>query len=145
MDFVRHLNQRCDNIDFYLMGRGIKQDALIFESEGVTVYLNATDEERAQYLADLDILVSMSLWEGFNLPLVEAAVSGTIPFALDTGAHPEVTPFVFSNVFEMVALVEFMAGKGRDSVGQASERTMLHVQRKFSWEASARLLASMIE
>ena len=84
--------------DLEVMGRGTPQDASRLESEGFVVHLNATDEERTDFLRGIDVFVSPSKWEGCNLPLVEAAALGTPGLALDTGAHPEFTPLVYANL-----------------------------------------------
>jgi glycosyltransferase involved in cell wall biosynthesis len=145
VNLVHSLSRADDSIEFHLMGRGSAEEASVFEEVGVSVHLNATDEERAQYLADLDVFVSMSLWEGFNLPLLEAAISGTVPFALDTGAHPEVTPYVFSSVSEMSALIGSLATMNEDYLRSISQRVRNYVRNKFSWEATARTMVATIE
>lgn len=83
---------------FEVMGRGTEEDAAELRSQGFTVHLNATNEERSNYLRELDVFVSPSLWEGMNLPLVEAQALGTPGLAFDTGAHPEFTPLVFDSI-----------------------------------------------
>ena len=94
-----------DGIEFAIMGRGTDADRDRWESLGVEVHLNATDEERSVYLRDLDVLVSPSMWEGFNLPLVEAQASGTVGVAFDIGAHPETTPFLASSLDDLTLLL----------------------------------------
>jgi glycosyltransferase involved in cell wall biosynthesis len=145
VDLVRSLSREEHSIDFHLMGRGTAEDASLFEEAGVTVHLNATDEERAQYLADLDVFVSMSLWEGFNLPLLEAAISGTAAFALDTGAHPEVTPYIFSGVSEMSALIGSLATRNDDYLGSISRRVQDYARTSFSWEKSAEAMVAVLQ
>jgi glycosyltransferase involved in cell wall biosynthesis len=48
------------------------------------------DRELAQLMAAVDIGVSVSLWEGFNLPLAEMQWLGRPALVFDCGAHPEV-------------------------------------------------------
>jgi hypothetical protein len=67
--------------------------------------LNCSDAEKWDYLKGLDLFVSCSLWEGFNLPLAEAQALGTAAIAFDTGAHPEVCPLLFSNLQEAAHFV----------------------------------------
>jgi len=135
MDLVEYCRRRNDDIDFYLMGRGGKEDAKPFEELGVITYTNATDQERAQYLADLDIFVSLSLWEGFNLPLVEAMVSGTFAIAFDTGAHPEVTPAVVSSLMEMGSLI-LSLNNNRPVLNARSEAARKYISDKYRWSIS---------
>ncbi len=140
VQLVDFLSEASDDLEFHLMGRGTEEDAEPFRERGITVHLNASDEERARYLASLDIFVSMSLWEGFNLPLLEASVSGALPFALDTGAHPEVTPYVFSNVPEMAATISGMAAGERAFVHAQADMTRNILKEKFSWSNAAKQL-----
>ncbi|MFT6412611.1 MAG: glycosyltransferase involved in cell wall biosynthesis [Paraglaciecola sp.] len=144
LDLAKHLSSSAVSVEFHLMGRGTLKDAKPFQEKGITVHLNASDEERSQYLADLDIFVSMSLWEGFNLPLLEAAISGTAAFALDTGAHPEVTPYVFSSVSEMAALITTLATNRNGQLAVMSNRNQRFARDDYSWAQSAKALAVML-
>lgn len=118
---------------FYVMGRGTPKDAAFFESKGIETRLNAPDDQKWDYLRKLDVFISPSLWEGFNLPLVEAQALGTMGVAFDTGAHPEVTPFVVSSVDEVVALLRPM-GLDRTLLWRHSLLSYRFVRSRFSWE-----------
>ncbi|MBI2651793.1 glycosyltransferase family 4 protein [Candidatus Woesearchaeota archaeon] len=48
------------------------------------------DDELPSYYAACDIYVTASLWEGFDLPVVEAQACGKKVVAFDIGSHPEV-------------------------------------------------------
>ncbi len=48
------------------------------------------DEELPYYYAACDVYATASLWEGFNLPLVEAQACGKPVAAFNIGAHSEV-------------------------------------------------------
>jgi len=48
------------------------------------------DEDLPYYYAACDIYVTASLWEGFNLPAVEAQACGKKVVAFEIGSHPEV-------------------------------------------------------
>lgn len=135
MDLIEHCRTHSGDLEFFLMGRGSKDDARSFEELGVVTYRNATDQERAQYLADLDVFVSLSLWEGFNLPLVEAMMSGTFAIAFDTGAHPEVTPAVVSSLAEMGSLI-LALGENRAVLRERSESARKYVSKKYQWKKS---------
>jgi Glycosyl transferases group 1 len=130
------LSERPD-VRFEVMGRGTETDAARLEQQGFRVHLNATDEQRAQFLRDADVFVSPSQWEGCNLPLVEAQALGTAGLAFDTGAHPEYTPFVFPSVsllaHQIVAYNDDRAGLLRDH-GRVSYR---FVRDTMSWDRAA--------
>lgn len=48
------------------------------------------DEQLVRIMAEADLGVSVSLWEGFNLPLAEMQQLGKPVLIFDLGAHPEV-------------------------------------------------------
>lgn len=48
------------------------------------------DDELARLMASVDLGVSVSTWEGFNLPLAEMQWRGRPALVLECGAHPEV-------------------------------------------------------
>ena len=133
-----------DGIEFAIMGRGTDADRDRWESLGVEVHLNATDEERAVYLRDLDVLVSPSMWEGFNLPLVEAQASGTVAVAFDVGAHPETTPFLASSLDDATRLLRAW-NNDRDQLERAGSRSYRFARSKFTWDYTSRLLATHLD
>jgi glycosyltransferase involved in cell wall biosynthesis len=131
-------------IEFAIMGRGTDADRDRWESLGVEVHLNATDEARAAYLRGLDVLFSPSLWEGFNLPLVEAQASGTVGVAFDVGAHPETTPFLASNLEDAARMLRAW-NNDRNQLERASLRSYRFARAKFRWDTTARLLANHLD
>ena len=48
------------------------------------------DQELPYYYTDADLYTTATLWEGYDLPIVEAAACGTPAIAFDIGAHPEI-------------------------------------------------------
>lgn len=138
---VARLVESAD-VRFEVMGRGTDADADVFREAGIVVHLNAADEERSAFLRDIDVFVTASLWEGTNLPLVEAQSLGTPGLALDTGAHPEFTPLVFDSPAAMAMqidrywqLPELLAAHGRMSYR--------FVRDRFVWAATAREIARL--
>lgn len=51
---------------------------------------HVSDAELARLMREADLGLSVSLWEGFNLPLAEMQQAGRPALAFDLGAHPEV-------------------------------------------------------
>ena len=138
------LSRSGGGIEFAIMGRGSDEDRNRWEALGVEVHLNASDGERASYLRDLDVLVSPSMWEGFNLPLVEAQALGTVGLAFDVGAHPETTPYLMSNLDDAADLLGVWRDD-REELGRASRSAYRFARSKFTWDLSARLLASHLD
>ena len=87
-------------VEFLVMGRGTEADAELFRAQGISVALNATDDERDRFFQEIDVFFSASRWEGFNLPLVEAQHAGCAAMAFDVGAHPETTPYILGSLDE---------------------------------------------
>ncbi len=48
------------------------------------------DEELPVYYGSCDVYVTASMWEGFDIPIVEANACGKPAVAFDVGSHPEV-------------------------------------------------------
>ena len=81
------------------------------------------------------MFVSCSLWEGFNLPLVEAQALGTVGIAFDSGAHPEVTPLVFSDTRQMLEFL--LRARSSTALSKHSRIAYRHVRSLFSWNRTA--------
>ena len=122
--------------EFHVAGRGTEEDAASFTARGVVPHLNLDDDAKVQYLRLLDVFVSMSLWEGFNLPLAEAQAVGTLSLALDTGAHPEVCPYLMGHPDEAVRYIA-RAAEQRQWLLEASARCARFVRSHYSWDSTA--------
>lgn len=132
LDLVEAVRASGINAEVHVMGRGTAEDAEPFRAAGMVTHLNATDAERADYLRALDVFVSPSLWEGCNLPLLEAQALGTVGLAFDTGAHPEMTPLVAANGAEMLAILRAY-DRDRDLIRRHSLAGYRFVRGKYRW------------
>jgi len=65
------------------LSRSVNEKAVIFAGF-------VPDNELPYYYADGDLYTTATLWEGFDMPIVEAAACGTPTVAFNIGAHPEV-------------------------------------------------------
>jgi glycosyltransferase involved in cell wall biosynthesis len=131
IQLARNLRDK-HNIVFSMMGKGTEADAKDFRDAGILVHLNGTNEERSSYLQNLDVFISPSLWEGFNLPLVEAQMSGVLSIAFDVGAHPEVTPFVVSDLTELRSLL-LALDSDRDMLLRYAIKAQEFCRSRFRW------------
>ncbi|MEC7514414.1 MAG: glycosyltransferase family 4 protein, partial [Pseudomonadota bacterium] len=135
LDLVAAAEAAGVNARFEVMGRGEDADAARFRARGLTVHLNASDAARDRYLHDLDVFVSCSRWEGFNLPLLEAQAQGTPALAFDVGAHPETTPLLMASLAEMLAQI---AAYDRDrTLVRVHGRMARRFAGRFTWRAAA--------
>lgn len=133
LELCEELKKNHINAEYFILGRGTRADAKMYKEKGFQIIRNASDEERSQYLRNLDVFISPSQWEGFNLPVTEAMKSGTLSMVFDVGAHPEVCPFLFSNIHEMVSLIARYA-MDRKILLEHSVACYNFVNKKFEWE-----------
>lgn len=131
-------------VEFVAMGRGTPADAAPLEQAGISVKLNASDEEREQFFESVDVFFSASRWEGFNLPLVEAQHSGCAAMAFDVGAHPETTPYVVGSLDDAEVLLRHWISD-RGALEAAAERCRTFVDERFTWDASAQRFAALLD
>jgi glycosyltransferase involved in cell wall biosynthesis len=143
LQLVDHLHERGVPVEAHVAGRGTEQDALAFAARGIVPHLNLTHAEKVEYLRGLDLFVSMSLWEGFNLPLVEAQALGTLSLALDVGSHPEVCPYLISTPLDTERYVA-RAVVDRHWLRDASALCARFVRSRYSWEATTSQVAAML-
>ncbi len=73
-----------------MVGYGDASDARRIAEAGIIPFVKAPVQMMPVIHAATDIYVTASRWEGFDLPLVEAAFFGKPGVALNIGAHPEV-------------------------------------------------------
>lgn len=130
--------------EFEIMGRGSEDDAAQLRAEGFQVHLNASDEERLDFLRSIDVFVSPSQWEGCNLPLVEAQALGTPALAFDTGAHPEFTPLLFPSVNLMARQIMAYDKRRADLLRSHGTASYRFVRSRMSWGRAAQQLAELI-
>jgi glycosyltransferase involved in cell wall biosynthesis len=135
-ELVEQLRSRNSGIEFYVMGRGTEADGNEWSSIGVHPILNAPDDEKDEYLRGLDIFVSPSMWEGFNLPIVEAQALGTVGIGFDAGAHPETALHLASSINDAISMIEHW-NMNREHLILACERAYKYVRTEFSWKATA--------
>jgi len=127
-----------------LAGLGSPDDEAWLRGEGADVLANLPAGEMPAFYAAADIYASPSLWEGFNLPLVEAAWFGVPAIAYDVAAHPETTASILVSSAaafrEQLGRLVFSA-ESRKKLGEVSR---VRAQR-FSWEIAYRKFAQLLE
>ena len=94
------------------------------------------DQELIQIMHHADLGISLSLWEGFNLPLAEMQWFGKPALVFDAGAHPEVVAhpwYLCRDVSEMAAkAIEILAGTGPESA--TITESLEKFRSYFRWE-----------
>lgn len=133
---VEQLRSSNAAIEFYVMGRGTVADGDEWRSVGIEPILNAPDDEKAKYLRGLDVFVSPSMWEGFNLPIVEAQALGTVGIGFDTGAHPETALHLANSINDATSMIKHW-NSDRVHLARACERAYNYVRTQFLWSLTA--------
>lgn len=106
-----------------------------------------SDEELQAVMATVDLGLSVSLWEGFNLPLAEMQWLGKAVLCFDVGAHPEVVVdpwYLCTAPSEMVEKAgALLAGKGlaKKEWSDATKR----FQDAFKWSRTIDRLEAALE
>ena len=139
-ELVAKLRKNNNDIEFCVMGRGTETDGDEWRDIGVTPLLNTPDEAKVEYLRGLDIFISPSMWEGFNLPIVEAQALGTVGIGFDAGAHPETALHLASSLDDAVSMIEHWK-VNREHLKLACERAYTYVRSQFNWDITAKGIA----
>jgi glycosyltransferase involved in cell wall biosynthesis len=127
-----------------LAGLGSPEDVDWLRSEGADPLPNLPPEDMPAFYSALDIYASPSMWEGFNLPVVEAAWFGVPAVAFNVAAHPETTAsYLAHSAMDMHAYIARLAG---DAAMRArlSEEAWQRAQR-FTWDATYREFYEVLE
>jgi glycosyltransferase involved in cell wall biosynthesis len=144
LQLVDSLRAQAFEVEFHVAGRGTEKDAASFRARDVVPHLNLDDDAKIRYLRSLDVFVSMSLWEGFNLPLAEAQAVGTFGLALDVGAHPEICPYLLSHPEDAVRYVTRAVEDGQWLL-EVSARCAGFIRSRYSWDSTAAAVRKLLQ
>jgi glycosyltransferase involved in cell wall biosynthesis len=105
------------------------------------------DQELFEIMKQVDLGLSPSLWEGFNLPLAEMQWAGRPVLAFNVGAHPEVIAhpwYLCHDVAEMTAkAAELLAGRGPDK--QEAAIALERFRNYFRWDRFVQAHAEILQ
>jgi hypothetical protein len=76
------------------------------------------------------------MWEGFNLPIVEAQALGTVGIGFDVGAHPETALHLASSMNDAISMIEHW-NENQKHLELSCERAYKHVRSQFDWDVTA--------
>jgi len=141
----RRITQAEPRARLVLCGIGSPADVEWIQSEGAIAAANLPPSDMPGFYAALDLYVCASHWEGFNLPIVEAAWHGVPTVAYDAGAHREhVTAVLVPDghseqlYTETLHLVRDTAS--RRKLGQQTQAKA----QQFSWDRTAAAFAQVL-
>jgi GT2 family glycosyltransferase/glycosyltransferase involved in cell wall biosynthesis len=136
---ARRWAEECPAVQLVMAGTGDEVDAALVKAAGAIPVLNVPHDEMAALHGAADVYVTASRWEGFDLPLVEAAFQGVPSVALRIGAHPEVvrdgqTGILCDSVDDLVSSVTELAGsrERRSGMGASAHAWA----RRFPWDGA---------
>jgi glycosyltransferase involved in cell wall biosynthesis len=121
-----------------LAGAGSPEDEAWVRSEGAIPAANLAREEMAGFYCSLDLYVCPSRWEGFNLPLLEAAWFSVPSVAYNIGAHGEHAPGLLVDELSLDELGRAGLTLLRDAHLRRHFQQSAHSRaRHFTWDRSA--------
>jgi glycosyltransferase involved in cell wall biosynthesis len=147
MDIFSELSA-MPSVKTMMVGYGDDADAERIRNLGIIPFVKAPVETMPVIHAATDIYVTASKWEGFDLPLVEAAFFGKPGVALNIGAHPEVVENgqgalladspagIKENLLKLIGDKEARARMGASAAGFA---------KRFEWERAVSEYDAMIK
>lgn len=139
---VMRLGRRLHSVEArvvtVLCGVGSPADEAWVREEGAIPLANVPPEEMGAFYEALDIYVCASRWEGFNLPIVEAAWHGVPAVAYDAGAHGEHVTAVLvpDGRFDELCAAALTLTRDATLRGELSAKAREQA-REFSWDHAA--------
>jgi glycosyltransferase involved in cell wall biosynthesis len=147
LDLLRALRSRLPGTALFVLASGADV-AVPDDLEGAVVPLGFPgDRELGQLMAAVDLGVSVSRWEGFNLPLAEMQWLGRPVLAFDLGAHPEVIAdswYLCRDLSEMADKAEQILTSTANAAPVLPADALLRFRRHFRWERAFRELLGLL-
>jgi glycosyltransferase involved in cell wall biosynthesis len=145
LDMARWLEPRQPASKLVLCGIGSPDDEAWIRGRGAIPLANLPPARMPLFYDALDLYVCASTWEGFNLPIVEAAWHGVPAVAYDAGAHREHV----TAVLVPAGQADKLFSEAKRLAGDATLRASLSVQawqraQQFSWDECARQFEQLL-
>jgi glycosyltransferase involved in cell wall biosynthesis len=90
LDLVPRLRSKHPELKWVMVGLGTEKDEEMCRRAGIVPLLNHPDWRMRQVFCGCDLYATASKWEGFDLPIMEAAYFGKPVVGYRLAAHPEV-------------------------------------------------------
>jgi len=114
----------------------------------VRVQSHIPGEEMALHFSAVDVAVSASRWEGFNLPLAEAQLYARPVVAYDLAAHPEVVApsgVLAKDRTAFVDAMDMLLATDAAERRRRGEEARRFVEERFTWRKTVESLASCLQ
>jgi len=143
-EVLRKLVAAGPDVSLVVLAKG--DPALPADLRGRVVFAGHPDDVAMRRLMlEADAGYSMSLWEGFNLPLGEMHYLGRPAYVLDAGAHAEVAAspeFVCTSAEEMAGRLAALLEPGTRPV--LPEELVREYRERFAWSRAAAELETVL-
>ena len=145
LDLGQKLRAKNENVRLVMCGAGDDQDAQWIKGFGAIPLLYLPTEDMPGFYDALDVYVCASRWEGFNLPILEAAWHNVPSVAYDVGAHAEHVTSVlvpdgdFEGLCAEVGKLTANDGQRKELSAQARQKA-----NQFSWDKVAERFEAMV-
>ena len=138
LETAKLVNELCESgtkIKLVLAGVGARASIAELRARGAIVIEAPSFDELAALYRACDIFVSLSSWEGFGLPVAEAATAGMPTIALSVAAHREnAVAYPVASIAEAAQAISELAANPdlrREKGAQAAETA-----RRYTWRKS---------
>ena len=118
---------------------GFDLDKYIEGRSDIKILGNVSDNQLIELYRSTDALIFLSEYEGFGLPVVEAARFGRKMILSDGGSLPEIAP-TDACILERGLSIEVAAKRAAAYLALSSELQYAAYNERFSWELSARAI-----
>jgi glycosyltransferase involved in cell wall biosynthesis len=118
---------------------GFDLDKYIEGRSDIKVLSNVSDNQLIDLYRSTDALIFLSEYEGFGLPVVEAARFGRKMILSDGGSLPEIAP-EDACILERYLSLEEAANRAASYLAQNTLPSYMDYNDRFSWEKSARAI-----
>jgi glycosyltransferase involved in cell wall biosynthesis len=138
LEVARRIKSLGLNVETVLAGVGSPDDEAWVREAGAIPWANVPPADMPGFYSAIDIYLSASRWEGFNLPIVEAGWHGVPAVAYEVGAHAEHVTAVLVHELMLDDLTRAVLTLVRD--GRLRRTFAQQVQQKargFSWDIAA--------
>lgn len=141
---IREMRRSKMNVALALAGTGDENSKAALRNTGAIVFDAPTESELSALYAACDAYVTLTRWEGFDLPVAEAALLGKPVIALNVAAHPEnAVTCPLESVNKLDQVIQRLID---DPVFYAENaRRAGELAAKFNWKESAEAFADEIE
>lgn len=143
------LAKQLDDHKYKIITMGFPENNIQEEMYKAAIYsiANASNKELISILNKSTVHVSPSLWEGFNLPLIEAQALGVPVVAFNIGAHPEVvnnsrSGFLVKNEKEFFNKIKLLLSDAK--LRKEFSEEAIKFSSKFTWKRNFNSIDKLI-